>query len=114
MKRTPKICSCGRLLAPGAVCQCRAARKRDADARRPNARQRGYDGEWQAVRALFLAAHPMCCQPGCTARATEVDHVISVRQRPDLRLSWSNLRPFCKPHHSARTAREQAFGRGTR
>ncbi|MCO5078975.1 MULTISPECIES: HNH endonuclease signature motif containing protein [Hyphomicrobiales] len=56
----------------------------------------------------------MCCQPGCTARATEVDHVISVRQRPDLRLSWSNLRPFCKPHHSARTAREQAFGRGTR
>jgi 5-methylcytosine-specific restriction protein A len=51
----------------------------------------------------------VCSHPGCTAAATEADHIVAVALRPDLRLRWSNLRPFCKPHHSARTARDQSF-----
>jgi 5-methylcytosine-specific restriction endonuclease McrA len=43
--------------------------------------------------------------------AIDVDHLLSVRQHPELRLTWSNLRSFCHSHHSARTARDQGFAR---
>lgn len=91
------------------VCVRRAWAEQDAN--RPSASQRGYDAAWKAVRRQFIAAHPTCSHAGCNAPTTDVDHIISIRQRPDLRLSWSNLRGFCHPHHSARTAREQSFGR---
>lgn len=96
----------------GARCPaCRATHQAKVDAARPPAHRRGYDSAWRACRRLFLAAHPDCCAPDCDRPATDVDHVLSVRDRPDLRLSWSNLRPFCHAHHSQRTAREQSFGR---
>jgi 5-methylcytosine-specific restriction endonuclease McrA len=38
--------------------------------------------------------------------ATEVDHIKSIRSRPDLRLTWSNLQSACKRCHSAKTLRE--------
>jgi len=90
-----------------------AERRRKAvlDARRPGARARGYDAEWDALRARKLAADPWCQHPGCSKRATDVDHILSVRSHPHLRLTWSNLRSFCHPHHSSRTAREQGFAR---
>ena len=109
--RAPRICSCGKTVASGAVCPCRAKRKAEADASRPSAAVRGYDAAWRRVRADFLKRHPWCRHPGCNKPATEADHVLSVAERPDLRLSWSNLRPFCKPHHSQRTARDQGFAR---
>jgi len=83
------------------------ARKVAYEQRRPSATDRGYDSAWRAVRRQFLAAHPACCEPGCNQPATEVDHIRSVREAPDLRLSWRNCRPYCKPHHSSRTGREQ-------
>ncbi len=109
--RAPRICACGKTVASGAVCPCRTKRKAEADAARPSAAARGYDPAWKRVRADFLKAHPFCCSPGCNKPSTEADHVLSVAERPDLRLSWSNLRPFCKPHHSQRTARDQGFAR---
>jgi 5-methylcytosine-specific restriction protein A len=86
-------------------------RKAYIDRARPPSSKRGYDSAWRKVRAEFLAAYPHCSAPGCQARATDVDHVLSVADRPDLRLSWSNLRPFCHSHHSARTARDQGFAK---
>jgi len=86
-------------------------RKRVLDLKRPSSEARGYDGEWRKTRAEFLKFNPYCCHPNCRAMATEADHILSVRSRPDLRLVWSNLRPLCKPHHSARTARDQGFGK---
>ena len=109
--RAPRICGCGMRVASGAQCICQRKRMAEADKRRPTARQRGYDAAWQKVRKDFLARNPRCSHPACSAPATEPDHILSVRERPDLRLSWSNLRPFCKRHHSQRTARDQAFGR---
>lgn len=88
-----------------------AARKAALDRTRPSAQERGYDAAWRKVRNQFKAAHPMCCVPGCGCATEEVDHVLSVRDRPDLRLRWQNLRPLCRSHHSARTAGEQGFGR---
>jgi 5-methylcytosine-specific restriction endonuclease McrA len=79
------------------------------DKLRGTASQRGYDAAWRKVREQFIAAHPWCCEPGCGKPAKDVDHIVSIRERPDLRLHWSNLRSFCHPHHSARTSREQSW-----
>lgn len=110
--RPAHICGCGLRVASGQQCPCRRQAKARADKARPNARQRGYDGEWEAFRVAYLKDHPRCRAPGCTERATDVDHILSVRDRPDLRLARHNCRPFCHRHHSQRTARDQAFGRG--
>lgn len=91
-----RLCSrCRRVIPSGQRCNCvEAKRKAEYDKRRPSAGERGYDADWRAVRRQYLAAHPDCSHPGCTAAATEVDHIQSVKDRPDLRLHWSNLRPF--------------------
>ncbi len=109
-----RICSCGRRVPSGTMCQCRRQARAEADALRPSSAQRGYDSDWRTLRAAFLKANPCCSEPGCSADATDADHVISVRERPDLRLDWNNLRPFCHPHHSRRTARDQGFAKGGR
>lgn len=110
-----RICAlCRRAVPAGQQCECRRsaerARKAKLDLARPKATERGYDADWRAVRRQYLRAHPRCSHPDCQQSATEVDHIQSVAARPDLRLSWSNLRGYCKPHHSARTARDQSFG----
>lgn len=114
MSRNRICANCRKAVPAGQICQCRkiSERKRKAahDATRPKAGERGYDADWRAVRRQYLAAHPQCSHEGCTAPASEVDHIQSVTARPDLRLSWSNLRGLCKHHHSQRTARDQSFG----
>ncbi len=104
-----RVCNCGHRVADGARCSCDLKRKAEADKARPNARARGYDGDWEALRRRFLQAHPRC--EICDAQAREVDHIQSVAERPDLRLSWPNLRALCKPCHSRRTVRDQGFAR---
>lgn len=94
------------------MCPCQVAKRAEYDKTRGSAADRGYDSKWRALRLKFIQMNQLCSEPGCTKATEEVDHIISVRERPDLRLAWKNLRPFCKPHHSARTAREQSFGRG--
>lgn len=110
-----RICSnCRRAVLAGTTCECRKAaeRKRKAalDAARPKSGERGYDADWRAVRRQYLVAHPTCQHDGCTAAAQEVHHIKSVTERPDLRLSWSNLSGLCRHHHSAITAKTQSFG----
>src|SRR5687768_7409001 len=70
--------------------------------------------EWRTLRRLKLAANPMCeirthCGELSIMRqvATEVDHIIPIRQRPDLRLVWANLQSSCHACHSAKTRSEQ-------
>lgn len=88
------------------------------DTRRGSAHARGYDTTWRRVRAAFLAQHPLCQCEDCDdgrkriTPAEVVDHIVPIRERPDLRLDWSNLRSMAKSCHDRRTAREQAFGRG--
>jgi len=90
-------------------------RKREADKRRGNARQRGYDADWERARLVVLAEEPMCrfcAERGDATPAREVDHIIPIADRPDLRLTRSNLRSLCRPCHSRRTVRDQGFARG--
>jgi 5-methylcytosine-specific restriction endonuclease McrA len=84
---------------------------RQLDAQRGSAASRGYDQAWRKLRARFLQVHPLCCVEACGEKATIVDHISSIRDRPDLRLEWSNLRPMCNRCHSARTSREQSWNR---
>ena len=86
-------------------------RKAALDQHREGAAARGYDADWQRLRALYLKRYPLCSQPGCYRVATDVDHRCSIRERLDPRLKWFNLRAFCHRCHSKRMAREQGFAR---
>jgi 5-methylcytosine-specific restriction enzyme A len=88
-----------------------AQRRAEQDKLRGSANDRGYDREWRNLRGAFLKMNPWCCEAGCSERATQVDHVLSVRARPDLRLAWDNLRSMCRGHHSSATNRfDGGFG----
>lgn len=71
---------------------------------------RGYGQDWRAVRLQVLEAEPlcrMCAKEGRVRAATDVDHIEAFSGLNDpLRLARSNLRPLCRPHHMARTARQ--------
>ena len=110
--RAPKICSCGKLVPPGARCPCQIRRAAERNARfektRPNSSQRGYDREWEKARASFLRQHPYCAR--CGARATLVDHKIPHRGAPAIFWAKSRWQPLCPPCHSGakqRIARRQ-------
>jgi 5-methylcytosine-specific restriction endonuclease McrA len=70
---------------------------------RPTAARRGYDLAWIKVRAAYLRKHPICEVPHCAARAVHVDHVLTVRVAPHLRLDPKNLRALCPMHHNQRS-----------
>ena len=69
-----------------------------------------YDHDWRKLRAAFLMQHPLCvfCQDaGLVTTATQVDHIKTIRDCPELRLDWDNLRGLCDSHHAARTWADQ-------
>ena len=78
--------------------------------RRASSTARGYDEEWKKVRERHLKVNPYCIV--CGILGNEVDHIISIQERPDLRLEPSNLRTLCKPHHSRRTVMDQGWHKG--
>lgn len=96
-------------------CQTHAQQAvRAADQARGKTADRGYDATWRKLSALKLKRNPRCeIRTHCKGlipddAAVEVDHIIPIRERPDLRLSWSNLQSACKACHSAKTARESS------
>ncbi len=73
---------------------------------RASASARGYNAEWQRIRAEYLAVNPYC--EICGALATDVHHRKSLRfgGTPD----DYNLQSLCKSCHSKYTAKHQGFG----
>jgi len=70
---------------------------------------RGYDGVWRRLRRSYLASAPICVfceEQGRIIEATEVDHIRSIREAPELRLEWTNLQALCKRCHSRKTINE--------
>ena len=111
------ICPCGFSVPKGTKSDCRqkatVANQKANDDKRGTPAERGYDKDWFKLRHAFLQQHTMCCMPNCSAPATHVDHVKSIREAPHLRLVGSNLRPMCGPCHSRRTARDQSANWGS-
>ena len=110
MSRPPRLCACGSVVAHGVICPCRrlATRERNArhDARRPSARERGYDAKWDRERAAYLYLHDTCGR--CAMRpATIVHHIIP--HRGDRSLFWNrrNWMPVCQPCHDGPIQRQE-------
>ncbi|TPM61098.1 HNH endonuclease [Mesorhizobium sp. B2-2-4] len=109
MSRPPHLCNCGRVVAYGVRCECQrtATRERNArhDARRPSARERGYDAKWDRERAAYLYLHNTCRK--CGREATTVDHIIP--HRGDRSLFWnrSNWQPLCTSCHNSVKQRQE-------
>lgn len=83
--------------------------QQEIEATRPNAAARGYDAEWQVLRAAHLATHPYCVV--CGIAATTVDHIKPHRGDDELRLDPDNLQSTCTSCHSSKTAsRDGGFG----
>lgn len=116
MPRAPKLCTtkgCTSGATPGhSKCEThRLEARRTSDARRPNARQRGYDKTWERTRASYLAAHPYC-ECGCGKRSTDVDHIDGLGPNGPLGHDPSNLQALAHGCHSRLTAQHNgAFGR---
>lgn len=101
--RAPRVCGlCGGVHQYGERCAKAVARDRERkarhDAKRPSRHERGYDNDWQQLRAAHLIRQPYCAR--CGATATTVDHVIPIRKAPERRLDPTNLQSLCTACHS--------------
>lgn len=116
----PRPCSyagCGVLVRDGSGrCQThKHLERKQLDARRGTAHERGYTGAWQKARAGFLRSHPLCAKhaaKGETVAASVVDHIVP--HKGDMTLFWEhdNWQALCKPCHDYKTATEDGgFGR---
>lgn len=60
--------------------------------------------QWQAVRSIVRAQHPLCRDPFGThgkwpAAAEHVHHIIGIGIAPHLAFAPENLAPLCQPCH---------------
>jgi 5-methylcytosine-specific restriction endonuclease McrA len=104
----PRICGCSHVVHSGERCACERARDRDRkarfDSKRPSARERGYDAEWDRERAAFLTANEFCVRcanEGVRTTATIINH--KRPHRGDRGLFWqrSNWEAVCAYHHNS-------------
>lgn len=61
---------------------------------------------WKHLRAYKLFENPFCeehAKHGETVVATEVHHIIDIKDRPDLCIDWTNLMSLCSSCHSRKT-----------
>lgn len=83
-------------------------KQRRLDRRRGTSTERGYDVDWRRFRRWFLLSHPLCADCMDTGRyvtATEVHHLVKVRDDRERRLDAANCRALCRRCHGVRTAR---------
>lgn len=69
-----------------------------------------YGRDWRKVRAVFVAANPLCARcaaRGIVAATEDVHHLKPIATHPDLRLDMTNLEPLCGLCHKAETGRER-------
>lgn len=77
-------------------------------AARGTTRERGYGTDWELLRKYKLSVDPFCQIRNPIAEcggkiAVEVDHIIPISERPDLRLVLSNLQSACNLCHRLKT-----------
>jgi 5-methylcytosine-specific restriction protein A len=70
--------------------------------------RRAAAGTLRALRLSHLKSNPLCVdcrEAGRLTAASEVHHILKVRDRPDMRLDPGNVMGLCQSCHSARTGR---------
>ena len=81
---------------------------------RASAAARGYDHAWRKLRAWYVTCQPLCedcLEQDHLTLVDEVDHIIPIHVRPDLRLDPDNLRSLCRRHHRLKSAQDiQIYG----
>ena len=85
------------------------ATKHSSQQPRQSPSRRGYGRDWQALRLRKIKTDPLCedcLERGRTTLTEEVHHIRSIREAPELRLVWSNLRSLCKDCHDKHTLSE--------
>ena len=99
---------CKELVRGVARCETHAkARKKEVDARRPNATDRGYGSRWRRARERFLRANPLCIKcldDGLVVAANVVDHVIDHKGNQQIFWDEGNWQALCKVCHDRKTA----------
>ncbi|MBI5289950.1 MAG: HNH endonuclease [Chloroflexi bacterium] len=75
-------------------------------ARPSSSSAQGYGADWARLRRVVLSEEPTC--RNCGKPATDVDHIQTIKQRPELRLERSNLRALCRGCHMSITGRQGA------
>ena len=60
-----------------------------------------YSSKWLKARHIQLKKFPNC--KACGKIANEVDHILPLRQRPDLALNPNNFTSYCTSCHSRKT-----------
>lgn len=70
-------------------------------------RQKFYQSkEWRAIRMVVLINQPYCVEcekTGIYERATEVDHIVDIKDDRNRCLDTTNLQSLCKKCHSKKT-----------
>lgn len=64
-------------------------------------------GRWKKLRARVIAEEPLCRLRlnRCTIRSDTADHIIPVKDRPDLKFVRANLRGSCQSCNKVRGTR---------
>lgn len=115
-RRSPKPCrvpGCPGLASAGQM-YCEIHKKnKPPGLDRGSSAQRGYGSRWQRIRKMFLAEHPLCCDPfglhaNIVVPATDVDHIIP--RRAGGSDAADNLQALCHSCHSKKTNAEQGRG----
>ena len=109
VKRPCAARGCSELVDSGRCETHKRARWREYEAVRPPRDKSFYHSAgWLKVRAVVLAAEPLCRDCKAADRvvpATEVDHVLPISAGGEP-LDFSNLAPLCLSCHSSKTMRE--------
>lgn len=103
LSHTKKMQASGRLPTPPRPKRDRREYYIELDKQRGDAKQRGYNKQWAALRQRFITTHPTC---QCGQQATIVDHIIPITEGGK-RLDWNNLQSLCTKCHAMKTHAER-------
>jgi 5-methylcytosine-specific restriction protein A len=110
----PHRCSSCKALVTGKCPTCAAQHERE----RGSAASRGYDAQWQRLRAHHLQTEPLCrrcLEQGHAVAATEVDHIRPFHGLDDpLRLDRANLQSLCEACHDVKHGGREITGANRR
>ena len=73
-------------------------------------RHQEYDGKWQAFSKVYRTQNPFCKE--CLKEGIlndehiQVDHIIPLVKRPDLKYEATNLQSLCRSCHGKKTYKE--------